>query len=269
MRGRTTTKGRLVAAAAWLVLGATLGPAMARAQTGDPWDFHGRTLSRTQLTEMLGRYQAAAGSPAYSVALHSRAAAAAESIRTRLADGDMRVGDRLRLVVEGQTALSDTFAVTEGPALVLPTVGRVDLKGVLRSELEPRIAAQVQTVYRDAVVHVRPLIRIAVTGGVGRAGFYAVPGEALVADVISEAGGVSPDAQLNQVYVQRGQETLVPADTVRLAMRTPRTIESLGLEDGDRVVVPVRSTQAVLQSVQVLAYLVSLSLSLFAVVRVL
>ena len=239
------------------------------AQQGDPWDFRDRSLTRAQLTQLLARYRAAASSSAYSVAMRARALAVADSIHTRLQGGDMRIGDRLRLTVEGQQALTDTFAVSAGPALVLPTVGRVDLAGALRSELEARIAGRVDSVYRDAVVRVRPLTRIAVLGGVARAGFYALPSDALIADVIGATGGVSPEAQLNKVYVERGRERLYPADSILVAMRTARTIGDLGLEDGDRLVVPVSAPGATFQTVQSLSYLFSLGLSLFTLARVL
>src|SRR5438552_1709239 len=75
-------------------------------------------------------------------------------IQRRLKEGDFRVGDRILLVVEdpeppatgagtpvvksSEQQLSDTFTVGSSQELTLPVVGVVSLRGVLRTELEPR-----------------------------------------------------------------------------------------------------------------------------------
>jgi len=267
---------RAAAIGAGLVVGAMLAPPVAAAQQSDAWDFRDRGLSRQQLEQILARYQAAAASPAYSAALRSHAGAVSDSIRARLRDGDMRVGDRLRLTVEGQSrlaegqrGLSDTFAVSTGPALLLPVVGRVELTGVLRSELAGRIAQSVDTVYRNAVVRVELLTRLVVTGGVARPGFYALPSDALIADAIGAAGGVAATAELDQTYVERGRDKLWSTDSLQVAMREGRTIGNLGLQDEDRIIVPVAPPANALQTVQVFSYLLNLGLSLFTLSRVL
>ena len=265
-------KLQAAAVSAGLVFCAILAPRVAPAQQRDAWDFRDPGIGRQQLEQVLERYLAAAASPAYSAAMRARAGAVSDSIRARLHDGDMRTGLRLRLTVEGQTGqakLSDTFAVSTGPALVLPVVGRVDLAGVLRSELEGRITQSVDSVYRGAVVRVVLLTRIVVTGGVARPGFYALPGDALIADAIGAAGGVAATAELDQVYVERGRDKLWVTDSLQVAMREGRTIGVLGLQDEDRIIVPVAQPANALQTVQVVSYLLQLGLSLFTLSRVL
>src|SRR5437879_12826964 len=80
-------------------------------------------------------------------------------IQRRLKEGDFRVGDRILLVVEdpeppatgagtpvvksSEQQLSDTFTVGSSQELTLPVVGVVSLRGVLRTELEPRLTGEV------------------------------------------------------------------------------------------------------------------------------
>ena len=241
----------------------------AGAQQSGQWDYHIRAASRQQLEEVLARYQAAAQSPAYSARLRTTASTAADSIRARLTDGDLRPGDRLKLIVSEQPQLNDTFTVSGGPALVLPVVGTVPLAGVLRSELQDRIAARVDSVYRGAVVRVVLLTRLAVMGGVGRPGFYALSPDALVDDAITYAGGLAPGAELKQAYVERGGERLWEPDSLQVAMRELRTITDLGLRAGDRIIVPVSQPTNVLQSLQGFSYFFSLALSILTVTKVL
>jgi len=248
-----------------------LSARVAGAQQGGPWDYRAPAASRLQLEQVLARYQAAAQSPAYSQRLRASAATVADSIRARLGDGDLRAGDRLKLTVSEQLQLTDTFAVSNGPALVLPVVGTVALAGLLRSELQDRIAARVDSVYRGAVVRVVLLTRIAIMGGVARPGFYALPPDALVPDAITFAGGLAPEAQLNGIYVERGRGRLWGADSLQGAMREGRTLADLGVESGDRIVVPMpgalmRNPTALLQF---LPYLISLPLTLVSLVQLL
>jgi protein involved in polysaccharide export with SLBB domain len=224
-------------AAGALVL-ACLVPASAVAQRGDAWNYRAPTLTRQELEQVLARYEAAAQSPAYSDALKSRVRADADSIRARLRDGDLRIGDRVRLVVESQTALTDTFTVSPGPALVLPGIGSVALRGVLRSEMEGLLAHTVEGVYRGAVVHARLFTRFAVLGGVPRPGFYSLPSEALVEDAISAAGGISSQVSLREAFVERGRAHLYPPDSLQAAMQERRTLSEMGIQDGDRLIVP-------------------------------
>ncbi len=256
------------AAAAALVLAGSAA-VRAAAQQADPWDWRASTLTRVQLTQILARYEAATASPAYSAELRRRAQAAVDSIQARLTDGDLRVGDRLRLIVEGQTALSDSFAVTAGPALVLPVVGSVSMKGVLRSELASRLTSRVDSVYRGAVVRVILLTRLAILGGVGKPGFYSLTRDALLTDALTSAGGITTGTQLDEIYVERGRTRFLTADTLQLAMRQGRTIGDLRLMDGDQIIVPVSLPQNPFQTAQMLSYIVSMGLSLFTLTKVL
>lgn len=254
-----------------VALCAVLVARVAVAQQNDPWDFRAPRVSRQLLEEVLARYQAAAQSTVYSERLRAEARGKADSIRARLKDGDMRVGDRLRLTVADQKQLSDTFTVSAGPAVVLPVIGSVALGGALRSELEGRIASSVDRVYRGAAVQVALLTRVAVMGGVGRPGYYALPSDALVPDAISAAGGLAPDARLTEIYVERGLGRVWQPESLQVAMREGRTIDDLGLQAGDRIVVPLpaalsRNPTAFLQF---LPYLISLPLTLVSLVQLL
>ena len=251
-------------AGAWLLVVGLAAARAAAAQQADPWDYRDPGISRQQLVQVLGRYQAAAASPAYSTGLRAQARRDADSIQARLRDGDMRVGDRLRLTVSEQKVLSDSFTVTDGPALVLPVVGAVPLSGVLRSELVDRIAGAVDTVYRQATVSVDVLTRIAVTGGVAKQGFYALPKDALIEDAISAAGGLAIGANLAGTRVERGKDVLWPSDSVQLIVRQRRTIAQLGLRPGDRIVVPIIVPPNPGQTAQLLIYALQIPLSFYA-----
>ena len=254
-------------AGALLLVGLLAAARAAAAQQPDPWDYHDPGITRQQLVQVLARYQAAAASPAYSPGLRAEARRDVDSIEARLRDGDMRVGDRLRLTVPEQKSLSDSFTVTDGPALALPVVGTVPLAGVLRSELADRITAAVDTVYRQASVSVEVLTRIAVLGGVNKQGFYALPKDALLEDAIGAAGGLAVGANLAATRIERGRDVLWPQDSVLVALRERRTITQLGLRAGDRITVPVVVPPDPARTAQMLSYILQLPLSAYAILQ--
>src|SRR5207244_12412489 len=158
----------------------------------------------------------------------------------RLDQGDFRVGDRVLLNVQDpaplrgpadrlvgtvkseEEQLSDTFTVGTGPELLLPVVGRVSLKGVLRSELEPALTREVARFIREPVLHAQALISVGVTGEVTRPGYYAVPPDAMVAMVLNAAGGPTRDAELKKLRLDRAGKTVWQGGELRRALAEER-----------------------------------------------
>ena len=141
-----------------------------------------------------------------------------------------------RKVVEG--LIQDGLARIDGPVLRLPEMGEVSLHGVLRSELEGVITKHLATYFRDANVRATSTILITVTGSVANPGFHMVEARRLVTDVLAEAGGLSGNANLKGIRIERGEDRIWSGDALQDAIIEGRTLDELSLRAGDHVFVP-------------------------------
>jgi protein involved in polysaccharide export with SLBB domain len=225
---------KLLAVAALLFI--CVGNLAAQAPKG--WDPAGLQLTRTELQELLTRYEATAASTSYSDVIKERAKSEAALIRQRLAEGDMRVGDRIFLVVQlPDKVLSDTFNVSATRTISLPDMGDVPLTGVLRSELESYLTGKISQFIRNPVVHATSLLRLEITGAVRSPGYYTVPSDFLITDALMAAGGPTSEAKSGRATVTRSGETIWNAADLQQAMTEGRTLDQISLRAGDAIVV--------------------------------
>ena len=190
-----------------------------------------RTLSKLSLVLAL---------LAPSTALAQVTAAAAKDTTAAVARSQfVQVGDRVQLMVEGDTALTGTFAVVAGPALALPVIGSLPLGGVRRDQIQSYLAAQLSHYLKQPVVHAQTLIHLSVIGEVEHPGYYSVPVDILLGDVLMQAGGPTRDADIHQLSIKRNGQLLYQADTLRKNMTAGMTVDQLGLRDGDNISVPL------------------------------
>ena len=225
--------------------------------------------SRQQLESTLVRLDQASQSRDFSASVRDDARRRAAMVRTRLADGDFHVGDRILLDVEAETVLTDTFTVVSGRDVILPTVGTISLRGVLRFELTDYITRQLARFIRDPKVRARSLIRVTILGSVARPGFYTVPVDITVDDVLQQAGGPAPTADLEKISIERGRDVLYEGQTLSDLITQGTTIDALNVQAGDRFRVdalPVKSTNPV-QRFQAIQYLLALPFSVLALAK--
>lgn len=245
MNATIATRGILLAA---LVLAAA--PAAVLSQTTQvagsgrtaAWDPAQLHMTREALEELLARYEQATRSTAYSEELRARARYEAGLIRVRLEEGDFQVGDQIQLAVEEQPELTNTFQVAPGRVLILPVIGEIPLKGVLRSELESYLRESLARFIVDPKVHATSRIRISILGQVASPGFYVVPSEVPLTDALMLAGGPGQNAELTKIYVERGGERIWGGEALQAAIIEGRTLDQLSLRAGDHIVVPTEET---------------------------
>lgn len=209
-----------------------------RAQVQAALDPNRARITRQHLEGQLAQYEQILSSGSHSRQYKERIRAEAELIRTRLREGDIQVGDQVALYVEGNQALTDTFTVSLGHVLFLPTIGDIQVGGLLRSELEGRLSQQLARYIINPVVRVQPLIRVAVAGEVGSPGFYTVPAETLVSDMLMKAGGPTPNANLRKLWVERRGNRVWEGEIMQAAIAEGRTLDQMSLHPGDQIYVP-------------------------------
>jgi protein involved in polysaccharide export with SLBB domain len=199
---------------------------------------------------------------------HAKAqwADAADLIRARLDSGDFRPGDRILLVVQGEKELSDTFTVGMATDLTLPQIGVVPLTGVLRAELLDRLTQVLRRYLRNPVVHVRSMIRVSVEGEVNRPGFYAIAPETPLMDAFSAAGGLTRDARLQKMRVERDGVIVLGGRDLEHAVRRGRSLDALNLRAGDQVYIPRRPDFT--RTAQVITLLLSIPIAIYALTQI-
>lgn len=159
-------------------------------------------------------------------------------VRRRLDQGDFQVGDAVEIRVPRSDTLSGVFQVDGDAQLRVPTVGAIDLHGVLYAEADSVIGEHLRRYVRADRIDVRPLKRVAVLGSVGNPGFYDVPPSMTVSDLLMEAGGPTQSSDLDKVELRRDGRTLASAGE---GLRESATLAELGVERGDQVRVPQQS----------------------------
>lgn len=162
------------------------------------------------------------------------------TVQTRLRDGDFREGDRIYLRVIEDPALTDSFTVRAGRRLELPNVPSIDLTGVLRSELEGRLRAEIAKVLRSPQVTATSFIRVSILGGVTRPGFYQVPAETPVSQALMLAGGLAPNARVEKSEIRRGTEVVVSNQATRQLLASGQSLDQANILAGDEIVVGQR-----------------------------
>ncbi len=235
--GRRTV-GRVTVLAS--LIGGSLCGSLA-AQQRD-WGLYRVDASREELEAVRSRFEAAARSRAYSTELREVARRQAAAVRKRLEEGDLRVGDRLYLEVEGEPTLSDTFLVDRNRTIALPDFGQVALRGLLRSELESHLKEQLSRFINEPVVRARTFIRISAIGEIGSPGFYTYPAELPLSETLMRLGGPTGDANLSGLWVERGNERTLEGEPLQEALRQGLTLGELEVRTGDQIVVPGRSS---------------------------
>ena len=158
-------------------------------------------------------------------------------IRERLKNGDFALGDRLVLHVLEEPTLNDTFAVKQGGVLVLPNLPDISMNGVLRSEAQAYLAAQIAKYVRNATVTVDPLMRVSILGQVGRPGFYTVRADMLASEAIMAGGGPTGDANLRKTEIRRNGQVVRDDKQVELAFSRGVSLDALNLQAGDEIYV--------------------------------
>lgn len=159
------------------------------------------------------------------------------ALEQRLRDGDIRPGDRIWIEVEGEAELTDTFTVRGNRTLDMPNIPPIDLSGLLRSEVAPKVTEELAKYIRDPVVFVEPLMRVAVLGQVNSPGYYVVPADAPLPDVVMIAGGPSSDAALDKTEVRRTGTTIRTRDEMEQALAAGTSLDQLNLHSGDEIIV--------------------------------
>ena len=164
----------------------------------------------------------------------------ARQLKDRLEKGDLQPGDRIALRVVGEQTLTDTFTVTPERTLELPNMAPVPVNGVLRSELRPYLAKQLGKYIRNPDLQAAALVRVSLSGAVGRPGFYNLPADVLASDAIMAAGGPSGNADITKTTIRRGTEEILDEKEVASAVQTGESLDQLNIQSGDEIIVGLK-----------------------------
>jgi hypothetical protein len=169
-------------------------------------------------------------------------------LRSRLKRGDFQDGDRIVVKILGTASMiqgvmpqNDTLILRAGKVLQLGQAGQMgelSLDGVLRSELNAKVAGHLARFLKDSSVQTTPLIRMAVLGQVKAPNYYYTTVDILLSDMIMKAGGPLGTADwLGNVVIRRGPEIIWNAQDTRTAMVDGISLERLHLRAGDELYV--------------------------------
>lgn len=148
----------------------------------------------------------------------------------------LAAGDKIRITVFGEEALSKEYTVSSAGDLSFPLIGDVVVAGKSVAELQNQLISSLSEGYLNdprinaEVLNYRPFY---ILGEVGKAGEFPFSDDLTVYQAVALAGGFSYRADQSRVFIRRagtpGEETydlragkpvfIAPGDTIRVGER--------------------------------------------------
>jgi polysaccharide export outer membrane protein len=164
----------------------------------------------------------------------------------KLPVNDYRIGtkDLLEIRVFELPELNQTVRVAEDGSVSLSLIGKVEVAGLTSQELEKKLASILDQRYTKGAhvtVFIKEYQKVAVLGAIARPGNYELVGPATILQIISQAGGLTPEA-MKEIYVFRrgpdGQKTRIAINLDDLTIKGDQNL-NIDLQPNDVVSIPV------------------------------
>lgn len=139
-------------------------------------------------------------------------------------------GDRVRILVAGQDALSNSYEIDAGGAIEISSIGKVPARGLNTIQLSGAIERKLkQSNVREAhvAVQIETYRPFTIRGEVANPGQYPYVNNMTTETAISIAGGLKPRADKKSVTISNGEND----DTTSSLPESP-------VRPGDTVIVP-------------------------------
>ena len=158
---------------------------------------------------------------------------------------DYKIGtkDLLEIKVFELPELNQIVRVAEDGSVSLSLLGKVDVAGLTAQELEKKLASILDQKYTKGAhvtVFIKEYQKVSVFGAVARSGNYELVGPTTLLQIISLAGGLTPEAG-NELYVFRqskdGQKTRIPVNLKDLVGGNQNL--NIDLQPNDVVSIPI------------------------------
>jgi len=150
-------------------------------------------------------------------------------------------GDSVRIVVWRKPEMSGDFIVGPDGTITHPLYQAVRVGGIPFSTAQTNVRAFLGRFEQDPQFVVEPLIRIAISGEVGRPQVMAVRPETTIGEAVAQAGGPNQFANRGHVRILRREGTSQAQREFYVDLSEPSKANlSLRVRSGDQIVVDRR-----------------------------
>ncbi len=144
----------------------------------------------------------------------------------------VRPGDIIRLWVWREKDYSGEFPVDARGTVVLPVLGEMTVSGHTAEQLSDTLRGAYRKYLNNPSIEVTVLRRVAVQGEVVRPGLYPADATISIAELITLAGGVTPNGNQKKIELLRNGRVLVSG------LGPSAVLQRSPVQSGDAIFVP-------------------------------
>ena len=150
---------------------------------------------------------------------------------------ELNPGDGVRInFLDITDDISGDYYIQPDGKLQLPFVGIINTNNKDFHQIKSEVEVKYDSLYRNPELTVLSLVRINIHGEVGAPGYYFVTEEQTITGILALAGGTTSDANLDNVYIIRGNRE-IELDYATI-IEEGNTVTDFGLKSGDQIYVP-------------------------------
>jgi polysaccharide biosynthesis/export protein len=151
-------------------------------------------------------------------------------------------GDSIRVVVWRKPEMSGDFIVGADGTITHPLYRAVQVGGIPFTTAQTNIRNFLARFEQDPQFIAEPLVRVAISGEVGRAQVYALRPETSIAEAVAQAGGPNQFAKRNRVRILRKEAGGRQREMFVDLLDPGSAASTLRVHSGDQIVVDRRTS---------------------------